>query len=283
MFMRFGFVIPGGNPRTAADLAHEAEAAGWDGVFYPDCIFIAHGDDYFPAYDPWVALAAMAMRTEQVILGPMITPIARRRPWKLARETMSVDRLSNGRLVLMVGLGALDDGGFTKVGEPQDRQTRAELLDEGLEILAGLWSGMPFGFDGRHFHLQEMAFQPTPVQSPRIPIWVVAAWPRVRSMQRAARWDGIIPAKMDNAGTFDTLAPADIVAMRSWLAARRPPDAPFEIVTEGETPGGDLVQAAERVRPWAEAGVTWWLETLWSASGPEPVLARIRQGPPVVQ
>ena len=124
--MQFGFIVTTGDPRTVADLAAEAEQAGWDGVFYYDAIAI--GDA--PMYDPWVVMAAMAMRTERVRLGAIVTPPSRRRPWKLAREAMTLDRLSNGRLVLPVGLGALDDAGFGNVGEPTDARTRAELLAE---------------------------------------------------------------------------------------------------------------------------------------------------------
>ena len=154
--VKYGFIVTTGDPRTAADLAAEAEAAGWDGVFYWDAIAI--GDTEM--YDPWVVMAAMAMRTEHVRLGAIVTPPSRRRPWKLARETMTLDRLSAGRLVLPVGLGALDDAGFENVGEPTDVRTRAELLDESLEILEGLWSGKPFGYAGRHYRFGPMTFAP---------------------------------------------------------------------------------------------------------------------------
>src|SRR5512146_161396 len=182
--MKQGFIVTAGDPRTIADLAAEAEAAGWDGVFTFDAIAI--GDQEL--YDPWVVMSAIAMRTSRVRIGAILTPPARRRPWKLARETVSLDRLSGGRLVLPVGLGALDDAGFGNVGEPTDARTRAELLDESLEILEGLWSGEPFAFDGRHFHFGPMTQRPTPMQRPRIPIWVAAAWPRERSMRRAIRY-----------------------------------------------------------------------------------------------
>ena len=164
----------------AADLAALAEAHGWDGVFTWDGIAIGSMD----TYDPWVVMAAMAMRTERVRLGAIVTPPARRRPWKLARETMTLDRLSNGRLVLPVGLGATDDAAFGNVGEPTEARIRAERLDESLAILPGLWTGEPFGFDGRHYRFGPMTFRPTPVQQPRIPIWVVGAWPNERSMRR---------------------------------------------------------------------------------------------------
>src|SRR5262249_18570492 len=156
---------------------------GWDGVFFPDCICI--DPTHYPndtGDDPWVTLAAMAMRTERVRLGTMITPLSRRRPWKLARETSTLDHLSNGRLIFSVGLGALDDLGLGAVGEARAGKIRAERLDEGLAILPGLGSGKPFRFDGAHYPLDEVPFQPPPLQRPRIPIWVVGAWPKPKSM-----------------------------------------------------------------------------------------------------
>ena len=180
--MRYGFIIPRGDPRAVAELALEAEEADWDGAFYWDGINAGEME----TYDPWVVMAAMAMRTERVRIGAMLTPPARRRPWKLARETATLDHLSGGRLVLPVGLGAVDDGGFGKVGEPTDRRVRARLLDESLEILTGLWSGEPFSYEGEHYKLGEMTFLPRPVQSLRIPIWVVGAWPSEKSMRASA-------------------------------------------------------------------------------------------------
>jgi hypothetical protein len=222
------------------------------------------------------------MRTERVMLGPMVTPLSRRRPWKVARETMTLDHLSNGRLVLPVGLGAMDDGGFGKVGEATERKARAELLDESLAILAGLWSGQPFSFQGKHFHLEEMTFLPTPVQTPRIPVWVVGAWPRMTSMQRVLRWDGLLPNVFNADGSFAELTPAHVSEMRRFLRERRPPDAaPCEIIVEGRIPNNDPAQIAAQVRPLAEAGASWWIESMWSApNGPDDVRARIRQGPP---
>ena len=136
--MQYGFIIPRGDVDTIVAMAIEAEEAGWDGVFYWDGIYI---ESMGEMYDPWVVLAAIALRTQHIRIGAVLTPPSRRRPWKLARETVTVDHLSHGRLVLPVGLGALDDGGFSKVGEVTDRKVRAQLLDEGLEILTGLWSG----------------------------------------------------------------------------------------------------------------------------------------------
>ena len=281
--MRFGFIIPSGDIPTVLDLAQEVEAAGWDAVFGWDAINIVHPDFAGPAYDPWAILGAIAVQTQRVRIGAMLTPPSRRRPWKLARETVTVDHLSHGRLILPVGLGAIDDGGFGKVGEPTDRKTRAQLLDESLQILTGLWSGRPFSFQGEHYRLEEMTFLPPPVQSPRIPIWVVGAWPRPKSMERVLRYDGLLPNKLNPDGTFGDVKPEDIRAMAAYVAEHRTETTPFDIVMEGRTPGDDPAATAAIIRPFAEAGATWWLEGWWEApNGPEELRARIRQGPPRV-
>ncbi len=275
--MNYGFIITSGDPRTVADLAREAEAAGWDGVFYWDGICIGA----FDTYDPWVVMAAMVTSTERVRIGAILTPPARRRPWKLARETMTLDHLSGGRLILPVGLGALDDGGFSKVGEPTDKKVRAGQLDESLEILTGLWSGEPFTYEGEHYRLQEMTFLPKPVQSPRPPIWVVGAWPSRKSMNRALRYDGLLAAKVSGTATGPGITPEDIRAMKTYVTENRPPDASFDIVMEGVTPGDDPERADSIVRPFTKAGITWWIESRWMPlNEPEDLRARIRQGPP---
>lgn len=278
--MQYGFIIPGGDLETILHLASEAEEAGWDGVFYWDGIAIP---GVKLMYDPWVVLAGMAMRTRRVRLGAVLTPLSRRRPWKVARETTTLDHLSHGRLILPVGLGALDDGGFGKVGEATDRKTRAELLDESLEILTGLWSGEPFRFQGTHYQLEEMTFTPPPLQQPRIPIWVAGAWPRPKSMQRVLRYDGLLPNKLDANGQHVPSTPEDIRTMRAYIDEHRTATTPFDIVTEGETPGDQPEAAAELVRPFAEAGATWWMEARWGGNPTEEVRARIQQGPPRIQ
>lgn len=278
--MNYGFIVTSGDPRTVAELAREAETAGWDGVFYWDGIDIGPMD----TYDPWVVMAAMAMRTERVRLGAMLTPPARRRPWKLAREAMTLDRLSNGRLVLPVGLGAAaHDGAFFKVGEPVDRRVRAGRLDESLEILTGLWSGEPFAYAGEHYRLEEMTFLPRPVQTPRVPIWVVGAWPSRKSMNRAMRYDGLLAAKLGGTAQEPGVTPVVIREMRGYVEENRAGEEPFDIVMEGVTPGDDLEKAASIVRPFAEAGATWWIESRWTPPNePEDLRKRIRQGPPRV-
>ena len=275
--MRYGFLIPTGGPREVAELAREVEDAGWDGAFYWDGIAIGGMD----TYDPWVVMAAMAMRTGRVRIGAMLTPPARRRPWKLARETMTLDHLSGGRLVLPVGLGATDDGGFSKVGEPTDRKTRARRLDEALEILTGLWSGEPFSHEGEHYRLGEMTFRPPTVQRPRIPIWVVGAWPSEKSMNRALRYDGVLAATAGaGAGSSPGVTPETIREIKEYVREHGKGDD-FDIVWEGETPGDDPEAATSIVRPYAEAGATWWIESPWTPpNAPEDLRRRIKQGPP---
>jgi len=270
--MKYGFVLPRGDARTAANLAHTAEAAGWDGFFVWEPVW---------GIDAWVCLTAAAMITERICLGTMLTPLSRMRPWKLASETATLDNLSGGRVILAVGLGAIDTG-FVEFGEVTDRKKRAELLDEGLDILTGLWRGQPFNYAGKHYQVKETKFYlpPPPVQKPRIPIWVVGAWPRKKSMQRVLRYDGLLPAKMNAEGRFEELTPADIQVMRTYINENRTETTPFDVIMEGKTPGNDRPKAVETVRKWAEVGVTWWLEAMWDDPDTEHNLTRIQQGPP---
>jgi alkanesulfonate monooxygenase SsuD/methylene tetrahydromethanopterin reductase-like flavin-dependent oxidoreductase (luciferase family) len=275
--VKCGFVIPFGDARDAANLAREAEQAGWDGFFVWDSVW---------GVDAAVMLAAAAMTTETIRLGTMITPVSRHRPWKLAAEWAALDNLSGGRMILSVGLGAIDTG-FAAFGEVTDKRQRAELLDEGLEILTGLWAGQPFSFSGKHYTVQPTDFMnpPPPVQQPRIPIWVVGAWPRRRSMRRAVRWDGLLPSKLNDRGEHDKVMPEDIAAMRAYLVEQRgdPDLAGYDIVVEGKTAGDDSEAAAQALHPWVEAGATWWIEANWEAKAAGQVLDRIRQGPPKPQ
>lgn len=274
--MKFGTIITAGSVHEQVELARAAEEAGWDGVFTWDGI---HLSDEFEVRDPWVLMAAFAMVTSRIRLGAMIMPLARRRPWKVARESVTLDHLSNGRLVLPVGLGALDDSGWSRVGEPTDRRTRAERLDETLEILTGLWSGEPFGYQGRHYRFEPMAFKPEPIQRPRIPIWVVAGWPSERSMSRALRYDGLLPYVLPNSGMDH--GPAAVAEMRDWIGKRRSLEG-FDIVVEGTTPAEDKGAAGDAVRPWEEAGATWWIESDWNGDMAS-TRRRIEAGPPAAR
>jgi alkanesulfonate monooxygenase SsuD/methylene tetrahydromethanopterin reductase-like flavin-dependent oxidoreductase (luciferase family) len=273
--MKFGVILTGGPAREQVELARTAEEAGWDAVFTWDGIHV--GDD-IEVSDPWALMAAFAIATSRVRLGAIIHPLARRKPWEVARQSVTVDRLSNGRLVLPVGLGAVDDAGFGRVGEVTDRRIRAERLDESLQILEGLWSGEPFGFEGRHYRFEPMAFRPTPVQRPRIPVWVVGLWPSERSMRCVVRYDGFLP----NLGQAAHIPPDVVRDMRAWVDERSGGRA-IDIVLEGTTSAGDPSAAVERVRPMAEAGATWWIESDWSTFDVAAMRTRIEAGPPPVE
>jgi alkanesulfonate monooxygenase SsuD/methylene tetrahydromethanopterin reductase-like flavin-dependent oxidoreductase (luciferase family) len=233
------------NPRLLVDLARAAESAGWDGLFLWDRI--AYPPRGRAVADPWVALGAIASVTDTLRLGPMITPLSRRRVPKLARETVTLDHLSNGRLTLGVGLGNADDLG--PFGEAVDPRERARLLDEGLERLGGFWSG---------------GFRPLPVQRPRIPVWVGANWPNRRPVRRAIRWDGLFPIDLPGPEALAELA-------EEVKQARAGSDAPFDLVVEA-SPGTDL-------RPWEAAGATWVLTSV-EPQPPEPeIRAVVEAGP----
>ncbi len=276
--MQYGFVLPFGDARTAADYGYDAERAGWDGLFVAEGLY---------GVDAWVSLTAAAMRTERIRLGTLLTPVSRRRPWKLASETATLDRLSGGRVILGAGLGALDTG-FAAFGEVTDRKARAELLDEGLAIIDGLWSGAPLTYSGKHYALTPAPWGGiTPIQRPRIPIWVVGAWQRAASMARAYRYDGVIPAAMGADGAFRPLTHADVSAIRDEAAARRPGQPPLDIIVEGVTPVGDRESGAAIAGGWEHAGATWWVESMWDTPGTQEereatIHRRLMQGPPLV-
>ncbi len=276
--MQYGIVITTGDPGTVAALAAEAEAAGWDGVFTYDAIAIGPGE----MWDPWILLAGMAAATERVRLGAMVFAPARRRPWKLAREITTLDHLSGGRLVFPVGLGALDDAGFGNVGEATDARTRAHRLDETLAIIDGLASGEPFGFEGEHYRFAPMTFRPTPVQGPRVPVWVVGAWPHERSMRRAIRWDGIVVQALGPDGS-PASGPGVLPEIVAWIRRERAAAGlagPFDIVVDGTTRADDPVAAAAIARAHEAEGATWWIEADWTHASSDALRARIAAGPP---
>ena len=287
--MKHGFIFTGTDPNLAVELAPLAEASGWDAFFVWEGIW---------ATDPWATLAAAAMVTERIRLGTMLTPVPRRRPWELAGQTMTVDRLSNGRVILSAGLGvpAEFEQRFWIFEDDPGRKVRAGMLDEGLEMLQHLWQGQPFSYDGEHFHAEptDTMLPPAIVQQPRIPTWVVGVWPRMKSMRRVARYDGWIPNYAPpNAAAVDplvqqrTYTPEIAAEAIGWIASERErvglADQPFDITQEGTTGGTDAEADAAVVRPWAEAGVTWWLESDWNVPAErveEYSRARIQAGPP---
>ena len=279
---------PFGDARAVADLARDAESAGWDGFFLWD--HIAERDDTggsLPHTDPWLALTVAAMQTSTIMLGTTVTPLPRRRPHKLARETITLDHLSGGRLILGVGIG----GGhieWGQLGEEPDLQSRGRMLDEGLDILAGLWSGEPFHFDGEYYHIEQAQFLPPSFQQPRIPVWVGGIWPNKRPFRRMARWDGMFPL-------FEVFGPeqepvfAQAVAFVQAERKRLGLTGSFDVIKMGMSPGGDPAEATARINAAAKAGATWWLELLMPdvyglyPNDPQAytiLRTRVMQGPP---
>ncbi len=258
--MRFGLYTPCygeyADPHRMVELAQTAEQAGWDGIFVSDHLQWLAPEPQ-PVADPWILLAAMATVTQRIRLGILVTPIARRRPWKLAREAVTLDHLSAGRLVLGVGIGGDWIGEYSTFGESASDQLHGEQLDEGLAVLDGLWSGAPFSFSGAHYHITETQFLPRPVQQPRIPIWIGGGWPRKRPVERAARWDGIVPFGHDG-----MLTPADVRALVAAIRQERSSNVPCDIVCYATTVASDGIVAEAAIAEFAEAGVTWWLQGL---------------------
>jgi alkanesulfonate monooxygenase SsuD/methylene tetrahydromethanopterin reductase-like flavin-dependent oxidoreductase (luciferase family) len=268
------------NPGLLAELAYEAEQAGWAGVFVWDTLVL---DTSLrpPITDPWIALAAIATRTERVKLGTMVAQLARRRPWKVAREVVALDQLSGGRLILGVGLGYAPQADFEPFGEEGDARVRARKLDEALEIITGLCTGAPFSYHGAYYQVAETVFTPRPVQ-PQIPIWVGGYWPNRKPFQRAARWDGVCPAEMDirpERFAIRPTTPETVRTISAYIAQHRTKKTPFDVVISRTLPA-DPAQAEELIAAYAAAGVTWVYQDLlpWEIPFPQ-ARALIRRGP----
>ena len=260
------------------ELGRQTEEAGWDGFFVWD--HLAYRDPDADVADPWMALAALAGSTERIRLGVMVCALARRRPWKVARETASLDLLSEGRLCFGAGLGSLGEQEFEAFGEDPDARVRADRLDEGLEVLTGLWSGEPVDHRGEHFTVRAAGFRPVPVQRPRIPVWVAGRWPARRPFRRAARWDGVFPTHRE-VGQAETMSPDQLAEIVTYTLAHRSGTDPFDVAIEGQTPGRDPQADLERVDAYREAGLTWWIENLGWFRGPlGEMRSRIEAGPP---
>lgn len=264
-----------GDARLMADLAHEAEDAGWDGFFIWDHIG-GSSEWATPMADPWVELATMALATKSIKLGPVVTPLPRRRPWKLARECVTIDHLSNGRLILGVGIGSDFGKEYSSYGESPDDKLHGAMLDEGLEVLTRLWSGETVNFEGEYYQLHDALNLPKPIQQPRIPIWVAAVWPHKKPFRRAAQWDGVCPLTAPG----QLSQPNDIRELLAYTRQFRSDDAPFDVLAAGNTSGTDRQKALDTILPYVEAGATWWQEGYIGDDTLETVRTRIRQGPP---
>ncbi len=255
--MRIGLNMPNfaefADPAEAVALAREADAAGWDGLFVWDHINF-FGETPVPMADPFILLAAIAQATERILIGPMVTPLPRRRPWVLARQTATLDVLSKGRLMLGVGLGFPPDTEFAGFGEEPDPKVRAQKLDEGLEILSGLWSGEPFEFHGAQFQVARTRFLPTPIQRPRPPVIVAGVWPIKAPLRRAARWDGYIPLCLQPNWEPGEFTVEDVAEIKRQLEELRD-GRPAEIVIAEEC---KREVDWDRIAALADAGATWY-------------------------
>jgi alkanesulfonate monooxygenase SsuD/methylene tetrahydromethanopterin reductase-like flavin-dependent oxidoreductase (luciferase family) len=296
--MQFGLSVPPfadlSDVRLVAALAAEAEQVGWDGFFIWDHVLPWPT----PVADPWVTLTAIALSTSRVRIGALVTPVPRRRPVKLAREAVTLDHLSGGRLILGVGSG----GGpweYEYLGDEPSPAVRAAMLDEALGLLAELWTGQPVFHTGRYYRFHgdggptdpthgPTPFLPAPLQAPRIPIWVGGAWPRKRPFRRAARWDGVVPlSPRFDVGQY--LTTAEVREIVAYVQSQRSIATPCEMVISGHNTGQDGQADRALAEAYADAGATWWLEDVspwpfgWAWDGPWPIdamRARITAGPP---
>ena len=265
-----GVAVPnfGDEPHGLIELGVAAEEAGFDGFFVWDHIVFSNSGDGPPIIDPWLVLAVVAARTSRIKLGTMITPVPRRRPWQLARQIASLDRLSGGRVIL---------GDFGIFHEPTGDRARADMLDEGLAVLAGLWSGEPFSYAGEHYTVDPVRFTPVPVQRPRVPIWVGGVLPAARPIARAARWDGVVPIRFAERSLIRPSA-QDIAGVRAQVATARGTADGFDIAVWAEV-APEPAAVPGLAAPYQAAGATWWIET----AKPEPhwwegITARVGAG-----
>ena len=293
--MKYGVYVPNfgayGDPHNLLALASTAEAAGWDGLFLWDHLLLYRRSE-IPVIDAWVAISAIAACTDRLIVGPLITPLARRRPWKVAREIISLDHLSRGRAVLGIGLGAPADSEFECFGEDPTDRIRAQKMDEALQIIDALQSGEPVVHDGEYFQIDDVQFLPRPIQKPRVPVWAAAFFPNKKPLRRAGRWDGVFPLKTPTT-EVDQLSPSGIDFSTMWLSPEelkecadialrdRTSENKFDVVASGAMPLDDPASARAKAQSFQDIGATWWLEWLDEQRGTfDDMLHLIRQGPP---
>ena len=270
--MNFG---EGSDARFLCELAAEAEDTGWDGFFVTDTVMY-HRDGKEPVADCLTALAAIAVNTRHIRIGTAIATLPRRPPWLVAREAVTIDRLSDGRLTLGVGLGDPPDSEFQAFGQDSDPRIRGEKLDEALDVLLGLWTGREFSYHGKHYHIDKARFLPTPKQEPRIPIWVGGSWPNKPPFRRAARWDGVIPVKEQ---ATVKLEPKDLPDMMAYVRKHRKSKTPFDTVIIGN--GKSEHEIETRRKQYERQGITWWLRYLPQyRNSQKEMREQVQRGPP---
>ncbi len=278
--MKFGVTIPNfgdfGDARKLGDLAEAAEHAGWDGCFVWD--HLRPSDPSMPLADPWISATTMALRTERIRIGPLVTPLPRRRPWQVARQAVTLDHLSGGRLVLGIGLGGDWNGEYLDFGEQGSTRQRGAMLDEAVEIIAGLWSGEPFTFQGQHYQVTDVRFLPKPLQQPRIPIWVAGVWPNKAPFRRAARWDGVFPIVERESFAAN---PDEIREILAYIAGYRQSGMPQDVIVHAESRGVPESELRASIEALSEAGVTWWLQTVAPEEEYWAIRRLIDAGPPI--
>jgi len=273
--LRYGVYLPAmgplGDPVALVDLAVRAEAAGWDGVFLWDHVLTA----FAPIADTWTTLGAIASATQTILLGPMVTPLPRRRPWVVARQASTVSRLSGGRLVLGVGLGADETGDFTRFGEAIELADRKVMLEDGLDIVRAMWSGSAYRHHGSHYHVEIEDSDPEPH---RIPIWTASSNASTGVLARAARCDGIYHNPEDHEAT-----PEEVANLLDGLRrAGLPTDAAFDVAVRGNASSAwpDPEPKNVDLAGLAEAGATWWMEALIYFDPLDMSLDVVDAGPP---
>jgi Luciferase-like monooxygenase len=290
-FLNYGFVVPFGDAADVAELAALGEEHGWDALFVAEGVW---------GVDAWVTLTAAALATRRLRVGTLLTPVPRVKPWDLASRVGTLDRLSNGRVVLGAGLGALHDG-WTAFERDEGRATRVKKLEEGLAIYDGLMRGQPFSYRGEMYQVSPTTFgvPDPPVQKPRPPVWLVGAYVPGRekqpSLARAARWDGLLPQRVNRdeppaevPGEVKPQSPDDlaeiVTRVRAFREAAGLPWAGYDVVLEADTTGEFVKLATLDKRAWVDVGVTWWVESWWSlentAGGRAELRRRIEAGPP---
>jgi len=275
--MKFGLYVPNfgksSHPQNLVEMAVEAEKSGWDGFFLWD--HLVEWDKRLPLSDSLTTLAGIAAKTKKMRIGTTLSPIPRYKPWAVARQVTTLDHMSNGRMILSVGLGAVESCDYARFGEDPDNRVLAEKLDESLRIITGLWTGKKFNFQGKHFRVKPSVFLPTPKQRPRIPIWVGGFWPRKGPFIRAAKWDGVLPLRVPE----KLPQPEDIREIVEFIEKHRKDEGRFDVATIGWTIGNSP-RDREKIQRYAKAGTTWWLESLYTKrDSPEKMLSSIRKGP----